>query len=170
MWENQSFSLHQSRRLFQEYITDIYGKVETCRLNYIKIHQDEILYQGIVDATQRGDTNAGALGSLTILPSSFVGGPRHMHKLYQDSLVLVRHFGNPDLFITMTCNANWPEINVDLFPGQRTMDLPDLVSRIFQIEKCIFEDIIVKFLMDKWSHTYIHSSSKREGFHMYIYC
>jgi hypothetical protein len=44
------------------------------------------------------------------LPSSFTGGPRQMHKLYQDGMAIVRVFGKPDLFITITCNPKWPEI------------------------------------------------------------
>jgi hypothetical protein len=33
-----------------------------------------------------------------------------MAQWYQDAMALVRHYGKPDLFITMTCNPYWPEI------------------------------------------------------------
>jgi ATP-dependent DNA helicase PIF1 len=68
------------------------------------------------------------------LPSSFGGSPRHMAALYQDAMAVVRYFGKPDLFVTMTCNPNWPEIKDNLFPGQITSDRPDLVSRVFELK------------------------------------
>lgn len=42
--------------------------------------------------------------------------------------------GKPDLFITFTCNAAWPEITRELLPGQKAEDRPDLVSRVFKIK------------------------------------
>ncbi|TQD91548.1 hypothetical protein C1H46_022843 [Malus baccata] len=49
-------------------------------------------------------------------------------------MAICRHFGNPDLFITFTCNAKWPEIIEDMRdkPGCRAEDRPDIVSRIFR--------------------------------------
>nr|XP_028954994.1 uncharacterized protein LOC114823729 [Malus domestica] len=59
---------------------------------------------------------------------------RYMINNYQDAMAICRHFGNPDLFITFTCNAKWPEIIEDLRdkPGCRPEDRPDIVSRIFK--------------------------------------
>ena len=37
---------------------------------------------------------------------------------YQDAMAIVRTFGKPDLFVTMTCNPTWPEIAAALLPGQ----------------------------------------------------
>ena len=34
--------------------------------------------------------------------------------------------GRPHLFITVTMNANWPEITSNLLPGQTAYDRPDL--------------------------------------------
>ena len=50
------------------------------------------------------------LGKQVVLPSSFRGGPREMAQSYQDAMALVRKFGFPDLFITMTANPAWQEI------------------------------------------------------------
>jgi hypothetical protein len=33
---------------------------------------------------------------------------------YQDAMVICRAYGNPDLFITFTCNVNWLEIQREL--------------------------------------------------------
>jgi hypothetical protein len=51
-----------------------------------------------------------------ILPSSFSGNPRTMQQNYQDAMSIVRKNGKPDLFITMTCNPEWPEIKENLKP------------------------------------------------------
>ena len=69
-----------------------------------------------------------------ILPDSFIGGSRHMHRLCQDRVAIIHHCGKPDLFITMTCNPKWPEITENLLPGQQAQDRPDLVSRVFKLK------------------------------------
>ena len=53
---------------------------------------------------------------------------------YQDAMAIVRTFGKPDLFVTMTCNPTWPEIAAALLPGQTAQDRPDLVARVFQLK------------------------------------
>jgi hypothetical protein len=50
----------------------------------------------------------------------------------------------PHLFITMTCNPNWPEIRQELLPGQEPMNRPDLVSRVFKLKKQQMLDEIFK--------------------------
>jgi Helitron helicase-like domain at N-terminus len=51
-----------------------------------------------------------------------------MHKLFQDSMAIVRFFGKPDLFITFTANPNWEEVAEG---GQSGADRIDLITRIF---------------------------------------
>lgn len=55
-----------------------------------------------------------------------------MIQLYQDAISIVRQLGKPDLFITITCNPNWPEITRQLLPGQSANDRNDIVVRIFK--------------------------------------
>ncbi len=49
-------------------------------------------------------------------------------------MALVRKFGKPDLFITMTCNPNWPEILHELRFGEEANDRFDLTSRVFNMK------------------------------------
>src|SRR5277367_3878334 len=70
-----------------------------------------------------------------ILPSTHLGSPRHMYQLFQDSMAICRHFHKPDIFLTMTCNPNWPEIQSTLLPGQKAEDRPDIVTRVFNMKK-----------------------------------
>src|SRR5277367_4689491 len=73
-------------------------------------------------------------GKAIILPSSFQGSPRNMQQNYQDAMAIVRKYGKPDLFITMTCNPKWAEIMTNLEYSQSAEMRPDLVARVFHIK------------------------------------
>nr|XP_027098951.1 uncharacterized protein LOC113718236 [Coffea arabica] len=51
-------------------------------------------------------------------------------------MAICRFMGPPDLFITFTCNSNWPEISkgISLIPDQKVVDRPDIVARVFHIK------------------------------------
>lgn len=51
-----------------------------------------------------------------------------MANQFQDAMGLVRKFGKPDLFITMTCNPKWTEITAELRDGEHTEFLIGLQS------------------------------------------
>ncbi|CAN1254538.1 ATP-dependent DNA helicase PIF1 [Linum perenne] len=71
-----------------------------------------------------------------ILPSTFTGGPRYMHQLYLDATAICQCFGNPDLFITFTCNSQWPEITNSFsdMVGLKSEDKPMIVARVFNLK------------------------------------
>jgi hypothetical protein len=122
------------KRLYQEWGVDQYSKVESQWLFYIHNNQDPLraaIYGGVADVVANNDANIDNLGRLIVLPSSFIGGHRHMAQLYQDSMAIVRQYGKPDLFSTMTCNPKWEEIVSALKPGKIANDRPDLVTRVF---------------------------------------
>ncbi len=122
------------KRLYQEWGVDQYNKVESQRLFYIRNNQGPLratIYGGVADAVANNDANIDNLGKLIILPSSFIGGHRHMAQLYQDSMAIVHQYGKPDLFITMTCNPKWEEIVSALKPGEIANDRLDLVTCVF---------------------------------------
>jgi len=123
------------RRLFQEWCVDQYCKVEAQRLLWVRLNQQQLrvdLYQGVADALLQD--NLADIGRMVVLPATFLGGPRHMHQLYQDAMALVRKQGKPDLFITMTSNPKWPEVTAELLPGQSASDRPDIVERVFKLK------------------------------------
>ncbi|XP_062017408.1 uncharacterized protein LOC133733784 [Rosa rugosa] len=128
-------------RLLQQYVVDNYVKIETQKLRWIRSNQSTLrreLYDGLHDSLNAGENNAGNIGRKTILPSSFIGSPRDMHQRYQDAMALVQKYGKPDIFLTMTCNPNWEEINAELLPGQVAQDRPDLTTIIFRAK---FEEL-----------------------------
>ncbi|KAH0633111.1 hypothetical protein KY284_035897 [Solanum tuberosum] len=55
-----------------------------------------------------------------------------MQRRYMDAMALVQEYGRPDLFITMTCNPEWTEIQEQLCAGQVAQDHPYLVTRVFR--------------------------------------
>ncbi|XP_074320257.1 uncharacterized protein LOC141657045 isoform X1 [Silene latifolia] len=121
-------------RLFQQFIVDMYVKIENTRLDFLRLNQETIradLYQGILDTLELGETSACNVGKRIVLPPSFLGGPRDMRRWYLNAMALVQKYGKPDLFITITCNPNWPEIKAELAPGEQAHNRPDLVARIF---------------------------------------
>ncbi|KAK1947595.1 hypothetical protein P3T76_001605 [Phytophthora citrophthora] len=84
-------------------------------------------------------------GMHIVLSSSFPGGVRYMRQQYYDSMAIVRQFGKPNLFITVTTKPNWPEIQANLLPGQTASDRPDIVARVFKMKlKAILDDITKK--------------------------
>src|SRR6266540_5404813 len=130
-------TLHWYGRLFQQWIIDMYAVIEQTRLNYLRHNQKQIraeLYNGLQDAINSGDSLTN-VGQRIILLSSFTGGPRQMHKLYQDAMAIVRAVRKPDLFITVTCNSNWPEIKEALLSGQIAQDRSDLRSEERRVGK-----------------------------------
>ena len=119
-------------------------------------HQSELradTYRSIQDAvdecTNRDPTdslyreNEIAVGR-KILASSFQCGPQWYNRKFQDAMAIVRHYHKPDLFLTMTCNPNWPEIQDHLRPGETVENRPDLVARVFKLKKDQFiHDLIM---------------------------
>jgi hypothetical protein len=104
---------------------DVYAVVKQNRLRYLRLNQKKLcadLYQGLQDATAIGDNNVVTIKQRIILPSSFIGGPRHMVQNYQDAMVICRWARCPDAFITFTCNPQWPKIKRTLLPEQQPQD------------------------------------------------
>ncbi|XP_058802130.1 uncharacterized protein LOC131670496 [Phymastichus coffea] len=146
--ENEFNPIIRGRRLFQQWAVDSYVKIEKDRIQYCKNHQKELradTYQGLHDHMRNcaNDVN-GRVGKTIILPSTFTGSPRYMQQCYQDAMAIVNETGKPDIFLTMTCNPNWPEISENLLPGQQAADRPDLVAKVFDLKKDRLLDIVIK--------------------------
>ena len=84
------------------------------------------------DRSIRNSSNGENPGK--ILPASHPGSPAKRKSDTEDALAIVNRKGRPHLFITVTMNANWPEITSNLLPGQTAYDRPDLCCRVFNIK------------------------------------
>ena len=67
-----------------------------------------------------------------------------MYQKYQDCIGICRKYGCPDLFVTFTSNAAWPEIAEALPPGLHPSDRPEIVDRVFKMKLNILMDDIKK--------------------------
>ncbi|XP_027120495.1 uncharacterized protein [Coffea arabica] len=172
--EDKSMLLHIGR-LLQQYVVDMYVKIETSRLNFFKNDQYHNrlrteLYQGLLDSLSTGEINGSNVGKRFILPRSFIGGPRDMKRRYLDAMTLVQQYGKPDIFLTMTCNRNWPEIKNLLLPTEKTENRPDLkrglphAHFLIILKHCskllnpeAYDRIVSAELPDLHKHRHLHS-------------
>ncbi|XP_067939447.1 uncharacterized protein [Watersipora subatra] len=129
--------LLRCRHLLHQFLTDMYAKIESERLAYIRHNQrrlraDSYIHLHVRDAMINDD--AQNTGQLVILPSSFTGSPRYMHEYVQDAMTYVRQNGRPDLFITLTFNPKWTDIKEALLDGQAAHDRHDIVARVLGLK------------------------------------
>ncbi|EPB70224.1 hypothetical protein ANCCEY_10689 [Ancylostoma ceylanicum] len=78
-------------------------------------------------STVANDGSVSDIGQLVMLPATFTGSPRHMHKYAQDA-------SNPD----------WNEIKEELLAGQVPSDRHDLIARVFKQKLSKLMDMITK--------------------------
>ena len=147
MVRNNSFNhLHRGQNLFHQFAVDMFAKIESERLLYIRLHQRQLRADSYIHLRDgiNNDVEGSNIGQLCILPSSFTGSPRYMHERTQDAFTYVRLFGRPDLFITFTCNAKWKEIQDEFLPGQKTVNRHDLTARVFHLKLIKLMNLISK--------------------------
>nr|XP_043639442.1 uncharacterized protein LOC122610526 [Erigeron canadensis] len=110
-----SLLLH-AKKLFHQFMVDAYTMIESDRLFYIKTQQKKLRtdsFKNLSANVENGTTDAST-----------------SRKRY------------PDLFITVTCNPNWPEIYRYLIDKNlKPEDRPDIVARTFKIKlDCIIDE------------------------------
>ena len=155
----ESSDLFRGGRLFQQYLVDAWASIESSKLYWICNNQKTIraaLYDGLRDTLRDvKNVDASQMGKCIVLPASHPGSNRHMFQLFQDSMAIARHCGKPYIFLTMTANPSWDEIDDNLFPYdnddnnpdqprkcQTASDRPNIVACIFvQKIKGMLDDI-----------------------------
>ena len=98
------------------------------------------------DAIERGDNRTEQVGKRIVLPSTFTGCIRNKLQNFQDAMAICCWAGYPNLFITFTCNAKWPEIQYMLDETgskQKPADRPEIIDRVFMIKlRELLRDIV----------------------------
>lgn len=165
--------LHNSGKLFQQYIVDAYVKTEASRLNFLRFNEHDLRveqYTGLLDALE-----SRAHCKCTCRPAhytsfNFQGSPRYMQQNYQDTMAIVRKFGSPDLFITFKCNPLWPEIKIIMDGTLRLEHRPDIVVRVFKMKLTeLLHDILNKNVFGKViAYVYVIEFQKRGLLHAHI--
>ncbi|UYV82281.1 hypothetical protein LAZ67_21001575 [Cordylochernes scorpioides] len=164
----------QSGKLVQIYAVDAFTKMEASRLHYIKTHQSKLrvdLYESLRKKYNHHHTEWNQIGNPIVLPSSFIGSSRNMQERYRDTMAIVRKYGKPDLFITMTCNPKWLEITENL-NGSSVVNRPDIVSRVSNLKsKELIRDLIKNQIFGKVvAYVYTIEFQKRGLPHMHLLC
>ena len=152
---------HSGGVLFQQWVCDAYSRAEAQRLAWVVHNQAQLradTYQGLVDAVSDPSVISGVskVGKKIILPATYPGSPRAMQQNYLDAMSIVKRFGKPDFFITMTANPSWPEVKESLRNGETAANRPDIVARVFRIklrvllEKLLKEHVLGKVIGYTW--------------------
>ncbi|KIH55324.1 hypothetical protein ANCDUO_14520 [Ancylostoma duodenale] len=144
--------IHHAGKLMQQFVVDSWVKIEQNRLKFIRQNQARLRMDTlrglqdfmIADESNGGESDGGPPGRNIILPASYTGSPRDMIAKYQDAMSIVARYGKPDLFITMTCNPQWKEVQESLFSGQAPSDRPDIVARVFKLKLDALLDYLCK--------------------------
>lgn len=139
-------------KLFHQDIVDMYAKTESERL--LAACPNNASNRQLNSSLGRDQPNGNVtdVGRMVILPSSFIGSPRHRHEYAQDAMSYVRYYGHPDLLIIFTFNPEWPEMETMLYLGQLPGYRYDLTERIFKQK--------LKKLMDAMNKTDISRESR----------
>lgn len=74
--KNNSNYLHYFRQLLNQYLVDMYAKIETELLNYIRYNKCKLCVENYIHLQNsiNNDINPKDIGQLIVLPSSFTGG------------------------------------------------------------------------------------------------
>ena len=136
--------LFRAGRLFQEYLCIAFTTIESQKLKFQKNNQKALradTYKNVKDVVSErmpmndkifSDDHNLKLGKRIVLSKSFIGSPRWYNAQFQDGIAICREYHKPDLFITMTCNPHWVEIQRELRKMENVKDRPDLVARVFK--------------------------------------
>ncbi|GKD06148.1 ATP-dependent DNA helicase RRM3-like protein [Tanacetum coccineum] len=117
------------RRLFQQFLVDGYTMIEAERMSFNRKQQKDLrseTYSKLAKLTEDPESGVQLRGKKVVLSSSFTGSPRYMMQNYLDAMTICKFYGYPDLFITFTCNPNWPEIS--RFVAERNLKSEDRVK------------------------------------------
>ena len=136
------------KRLTQQYILDMGSKIISERLRYLRNNQVRLRasnYRAVRQHLSSGTNgNNNSIGRRIVLPATFHGSPRYMYEKQQDGMAILREIGKPTFLITQTCNPSWPEIEAAIYPGQKSNDRPDIVSRVFSRKNSLFQEMVCK--------------------------
>jgi len=78
-----NYILH-CRKLSHQFVVDMYAKIETERLNFIRFNQKRLRSDEYIHLhdTINNDGNVNDVGKMIILPSSYQGSPRHIFRMF----------------------------------------------------------------------------------------
>jgi hypothetical protein len=137
VWDpNAHPGIYAFANLGQEIMVTQWCNIESERLRWMYFNQDKLradLYPNVAQHLAAGVQGAAQLGQRVILPSSYHNGPRNRTQKYYDVASITAQRGRPTIFLTMTANPMWPEVQASLRPSETAASRPDLVARVFHM-------------------------------------
>ena len=83
------------------------------------------------DESEDSDSDDENTRRRTILGESITGSHRHLKKLSLNAMHIVSELDKPHIFLTLTCNSEWPEIKERIGKDQTAFDRPDITTMVF---------------------------------------
>ncbi|XP_074327560.1 uncharacterized protein LOC141665475 [Apium graveolens] len=132
--ENQ-YKKKRKRITMKEYYA---YRLQSCHW-WLRTHQTILrndLYSNIAKKVRNGNLDSTTTGKGFVLLANFMGSKRYMQQNFQDALAVCRVVGHPDIFLMMTCNSQWNEIQemMKKLPGCSASDSPDIISLAFHLK------------------------------------
>ena len=146
----------ESCNLGKQFVLDSKQRIEWVLHQWYRSNQPKLRVDArshVAEAQDRGAETSDT-GKKIILTAAAKGSPRWFHQRYLNAMEIVAGFGAPSLFITVTCNQNWPEVaalsNLARYEGWSPSDRPDLVARVFHNRlQTILDDIVQQGIFGK---------------------
>ncbi len=101
--------VQRDRRLFQQYIVDCFAIIDQSQLKFLQHNQKIIcadLYKDLADAITRENDDSELINHRIILSSSYTKRDRWMQQLYQNFMIIARHFEKSIMFVTCIANLH----------------------------------------------------------------
>jgi hypothetical protein len=130
--------------LAQYWLLD-FSRIRDHRLSIIRQMSDQIMMgqarqtrntysvEDDLDEDERhGAKYIGESRKESYLPDSDHGSQCNLSALAKNALELVSEYGCPHVFLTLTCNQEWPEIQSQLINGQTAFDHPNVTVPVFK--------------------------------------
>ena len=126
--------------------------MESERLSWLRYNQSKLKANGYTHlcelltdaATNKNEANQWTgnserdnflkVGRLVVFSSTHIGSDRYLRQKMLDIIAISNSVGHPDIFITMTCDSYWPEIQNELLADERADNRPDLCDRVFSMK------------------------------------
>ena len=161
-------------RLFQQFVCSAAARYELKRMSILATPamQKQIraeTYDQLKSALRDGEQPAN-IGQRVICPASVKGSRRAMYKLFLDCMAIVRKFGSPHLFITVTCNQGHRHVRASVLEGQSPDERSDIVNRFFakQVDLLIEYVHAGKAFGELCAYCYVVEYQKRGNPHVHM--
>ena len=121
-------------QLAQAYLVDQVSRWIDFKLDYEKRRNQNLNNTGniIVDTEDISENITHNEVKKSFLSSNFHGSPKHLIELSRNAYRIVAEYGCPHVFITVTCNPQWPEILQNILPDQTAYQRTDIADIVFK--------------------------------------